>query len=161
MSSSSPARLLDRATDEPTGRDGGRRVRSHDLEPHLASPRRARVLLRHACLDWELGDAYDDAALVVTELVTNAVRHAGTPCRLTITLDTDGLRLAVRDGGPLHPALLDAGNPRRCGAGLRVVTTLAQCWGAVAHTDGKTVWARFPPRQPAEGRREGPAPCKQ
>jgi anti-sigma regulatory factor (Ser/Thr protein kinase) len=127
---------------------GSRLVRSHVLEPHLASPRRARVLLRHACLDWALGEAYDDAALVVTELVTNAVRHAGTPCRVTITLDDDGLRIAVRDQGPLHPALLDAGNPRRCGAGLRVVTTLAQSWGAVPHADGKTVWARFTPRRP-------------
>ena len=83
-------------------------ARSHVLEPHLGSPRRARVLLRRACLDWALGNAYDDAALVVTELVTNAVRHAGTPCRLTITLDGDGLRIAVRDRGPLRP-----GPPRR------------------------------------------------
>ena len=119
------------------------RVRSHVLEPHLGSPRRARVLLRRACLDWALGNAYDDAALVVTELVTNAVRHTGTPCRITVTLDGDGLRLAVRDGGPLPPALLD---DRQRGAGLRVVTTLAEHWGVVPHADGKTVWARFPPR---------------
>jgi Histidine kinase-like ATPase domain len=138
--------LLDRV--EVRTQSGGL-VREHDLEPHLASPRRARVLLRHACLDWALGDAYDDAALVVTELVANAVRHAGTPCRLTITLDADGLCLAVRDQGPVHPGLLDAGDPRRCGAGLRVVTTLTQCWGVAPHAVGKTVWARFPPRRPS------------
>jgi len=119
------------------------RVRSHVLEPHLGSPRRARVLLRRACLDWALGNAYDDAALVVTELVTNAVRHTGTPCMLTVTLDGEGLRLAVRDEGPLPPALLD---DRQRGAGLRIVTTLARHWGVVPHADGKTVWARFPPR---------------
>jgi anti-anti-sigma factor len=119
------------------------RFRSHVLEPHLGSPRRARVLLRRACLDWALGNAYDDAALVVNELVTNAVRHAGTPCRLTITLDGDGLRIAARDRGPLHPALLD---DTRCGAGLHLVATLAQRWGVLPHADGKTVWARFPPR---------------
>jgi len=122
------------------------RVRSHVLEPHLGSPRRARVLLRRACLDWALGNAYDDAALVVTELVTNAVRHAGTPCRITVTLDGDGLRIAVRDQGPLPAALVDARDLRSGGTGLRVVTTLAQHWGVVPHADGKTVWARFPPR---------------
>jgi Histidine kinase-like ATPase domain len=157
MSSPRSRLLLDRVE---VRAPGGGLVREHDLEPHLASPRRARVLLRHACLDWALGDTYDDAALVVTELVSNAVRHAGTPCRLTITLDADGLRLAVRDHGPLHPALLDAGNPRQCGAGLRVVTTLTQCWGVVPHLDGKTVWAQFPSRRPFGERHDGPDPCR-
>lgn len=134
---------------------GRRVVCSHVLEPHLGSPRRARALLRRACLDWAVGNAYDDAALVVTELVTNAVRHAGTPCRLTITLDGDGLHVAVRDRGPLHPALLD---DRQRGAGLHVVSTLVQRWGVVPHADGKTVWARFPPRQQEERRNLRP-PC--
>ena len=124
------------------------RVRSHVLEPHLGSPRRARVLLRRACLDWALGNAYDDAALVVTELVTNAVRHTGTPCMLTVTLDGEGLRLAVRDEGPLPPALLD---DRQRGAGLRIVTTLARHWGVVPHADGKTVWALFAAPPPVLG----------
>jgi hypothetical protein len=118
-------------------------IRSHVLEPHLGSPRRARALLRRACLDWALGSAYDDAALVVTELVTNAVRHTGAPCRLTVTLDGDGMHVAVRDRGPLPPAFLD---DRPCGAGLHLVANVAQAWGVVRHADGKTVWARFPPR---------------
>ena len=141
--------ILDRFGREQVAADGtgGTLVRSHVLEPHLGSPRRARVLLRRACLDWTLGDAYDDAALVVTELVTNAVRHTGAPSRLTITLDGDGLHLAVRDRGAVVPALLD---DRPCSAGLHLVTALAQCWGVVPHADGKTVWVRFP-RRPPEG----------
>ncbi len=127
--------------DTPPGRVPD--ARSHVLEPHLGSPRRARVLLRRACLDWALGNAYDDAALVVAELVTNAVRHTGTQCLLTVTVDGDGLHIAVRDRGPLHPALLD---DRQHGAGLRLVTTLVQTWGVTPEADGKTVWARFPPR---------------
>src|SRR5918994_1715029 len=67
--------------------------RSHVLDPHLASPRRARALFRRACMDWALGNAYDHAALVVNELVTNAVRHARTTCRLNIRLDALGLRV--------------------------------------------------------------------
>ena len=171
MSSSSRGRLFDRVEDAQVappsevgelggifdrfGREevaadgtGGMLVRSHVLEPHLGSPRRARVLLRRACLDWGLGDAYDDAALVVTELVTNAVRHTGAPARLTITLDGDGLQLAVHDRGAVAPALLD---DRPCSAGLHLVTTLAQCWGVVPHVGGKTVWVRFPLRRPAGG----------
>ena len=142
--------IFDRFGREEVTADGTGRtlVRSHLLEPHLGSPRRARVLLRRACLDWMLDDAYDDAGLVVTELVTNAVRHTGTPSRLTITLDGDGLHLAVRDQGALHPALLD---DRPCSAGLHLVTTIAQCWGVVPHIDGKTVWVRFPPRRPPKG----------
>jgi anti-anti-sigma regulatory factor len=121
--------------------------RYHHLESHLGSPRRARALFRRACLDWALGDAYDDAALVVNELVTNAVRHARTSCRLDIRLDARGLRVGVRDQGPLHPALLDdAGEMPRSGTGLHLVAALSCRWGAEQHVDGKTVWAQFPPR---------------
>ena len=121
--------------------------RHHILDPHLASPRRARALFRRACLDWALGNAYDDAALVVNELVTNVVRHAHTSCRLDIRLDAHGLRVEVRDQGPLPPALLDqAGHLLHCGAGLHLVATLSNRWGLEPHVDGKTVWARFSPR---------------
>lgn len=120
-------------------------ARFHVLEPHLAAPRRARALFRRACLEWAVGGAYDEAALVVTELVTNAVRHAGTSCRLAFTLDDRGLHVAVRDRGPLRPALLHR-CPTHLGSGLRVVATLAHRWGVLPHSDGKTVWAHFPAR---------------
>jgi hypothetical protein len=79
-------------------------------------------------------------------LVTNAVRHTGTSCTLTIRLDDDGLLIAVRDQGPLHPALLDDRHLLGWGIGLRVVTAMAERWGVLPHADGKTVWALFPPR---------------
>jgi anti-anti-sigma factor len=123
-----------------------RLTRYHVLEPHLGSPWRARALLRRACRDWALGNASDGAALVVTELVTNAVRHAGTPCRLDITSDEHGLRIAVRDQSPLPTPLLDGSHLMNRGVGLRVVATLAHEWGVLPHTDGKTVWALFPSR---------------
>jgi anti-anti-sigma factor len=123
-----------------------RLTRYHVLEAHLGSPRRARALLRRACLDWALDGAYDEAALVVTELVMNAVRHTGMPCRLDVTFDDDGLRVAVRDQGTSPTALLD-GHLNQCGAGLRVVATLSHRWGVVRHPDGKTVWALFTPRR--------------
>jgi anti-anti-sigma regulatory factor len=121
--------------------------RYHLLDPHLASPRRARALFRRACMDWALGNAYDHAALVVNELVTNAVRHARTSCRLDIRLDARGLRVAVRDQGPVHPALIDdTGHTPRCGTGLHLVAALSQRWGVEQHADGKTVWVDLAPR---------------
>jgi anti-anti-sigma factor len=126
--------------------------RYHVLEPHLGSPRRARALFRRACLEWALGSSYDDAALVVNELVMNSVRHAGTPCRLDIRLDGRGLRVAARDDGPVTPALLGSvDHPPPCGTGLHLVATLSCRWGVEQHVDGKTVWARLTPRRGLSG----------
>jgi hypothetical protein len=121
--------------------------RYHVLDPHLGAPRRARALFRRACLDWELGSSYAGAALVVNELVTNSVRHARTPCRLDIRLDTRGLRVGARDDGPVPSALVGCtGHSPPCGTGLRLVAELSHRWGVEQHVDGKTVWARFAPR---------------
>jgi anti-anti-sigma regulatory factor len=121
--------------------------RYHVLDPHLASPRRARALFRRACLDWALGNAYDHASLVVNELVTNAVRHAHTACRLNIRLDALGLRVAVRDRGPVPSALIDdTVHMPRSGTGLHLVAALSHRWGVEQHADGKTVWVHLAPR---------------
>jgi anti-anti-sigma regulatory factor len=121
--------------------------RYHVLDPHLASPRRARALFRRACLDWALGNAYDHAALVVNELVTNAVRHARTTCGLNIRLDALGLRVAVRDRGPVPSALIDdTVHMPRSGTGLHLVAALSHRWGVEEHADGKTVWVHLAPR---------------
>jgi len=98
-------------------------------------------------MDWALGNAYDEAALVVNELVTNAVRHARTSCRLEIRLDDRGLRVAVRDHGLVHTALIDdTGHGPRCGTGLHLVAALSHRWGVEQHADGKTVWVDLAPR---------------
>jgi hypothetical protein len=126
--------------------------RYHVLDPHPGSPRRARALFRRACLDWALGSSYDDAALVVNELVMNAVRHARTPCRLDIRLDRRGLWVGARDDAPVASALLGStGRPPPCGTGLHLVAALSHRWGVEQHVDGKTVWARFAPRPVGRG----------
>jgi anti-sigma regulatory factor (Ser/Thr protein kinase) len=56
--------------------------------------------VRSACNDWGITGIASEAALVATELVANAVEHAGTACRLRIGLDERGLHLAVRDQRP-------------------------------------------------------------
>src|SRR5689334_21632189 len=110
------------------------------------APRQARALLQAAARDWEVEeDLYQDAAIVVTELVANAVDHARTPSTLTVGWDERGLCVAVRDAhaGPVPRALpVDPTAPR--GRGLQMIAALATTWGVTTHVDGKTVWAVLP-----------------
>jgi anti-sigma regulatory factor (Ser/Thr protein kinase) len=120
-------------------------VRGHELTADLTSVARARALVRDACAVWGVDDADDDAALVANELVTNAVEHAGTGCRLKLVLDGRGLTVSVRDGrrGGLEALPpLDVTGDR--GRGLLVVAGVSRTWGVVEHADGKTVWALLP-----------------
>jgi anti-sigma regulatory factor (Ser/Thr protein kinase) len=113
------------------------------LPAEPTAPRHARALLRAAATEWEVDeDIYEDAAMIVTELVANAVDHARSSSTLTIDLDDHGLHVAVRDtcltGVPrLAPA--DPHAPR--GRGLQMVDALSTNWGVTRHGDGKTVWA--------------------
>ena len=120
-----------------------RLIAEETLAVHPAAPLLARQMLDRLPI---ARTRRKDVELMTSELVTNAVRHAGTPCRLDITSDEHGLRIAVRDLRPLPTPLLDGSHLMSRGVGLRVVATLAHEWGVVPHTDGKTVWALFPSR---------------
>jgi anti-sigma regulatory factor (Ser/Thr protein kinase) len=117
-------------------------VRDRELPADLAAPGVARAFLRDTCTDWEVPALADDAALVVTELVSNAVQHAGSESRLRIGWDDRGLWIEVRDYRPGDDA---RPRPRVLGAhhgrGLHVVAAVATHWGVSDHLDGKTVWA--------------------
>jgi anti-sigma regulatory factor (Ser/Thr protein kinase) len=84
----------------------------------------------------------DDVVLTASELATNAVRHAGTP--FTVAVSHDGvIRVEVSDLSPVLPAELEANRPDGSGRGLRMISTVADRWGAEPTADGKTVWAEF------------------
>ena len=121
----------------------GRVTRRWQLAPDAVASRVARRLVRSACEDWGVdpGVCYD-ALVVVTELVTNVVEHAGTECRLAISIGDQNLRIEVRDFDRSRPRLrstTDTGFAR--GRGLHVVASLAAHWGVTVHGDGKSVWA--------------------
>ena len=133
------------AVPSPRAAPQDRPLRHHEvaLPADPTAPRRARALLRAATQDWDLDeDLSHDAAMVVTELVANAVDHAGTPSTLRVDLDDRGLYVAVRDGRPdraPRPRPVDPTAPR--GRGLQMIDALTASWGVTVHADGKTVWA--------------------
>lgn len=87
----------------------------------------------------------DDARLVVTELLGNALRHArptDAGCLvLTMSVLPDAVRLAVADGGSATvPRLLNPASLATSGRGLGIVGTLTREWGVVGEDDGNTVF---------------------
>lgn len=112
------------------------------LEPRTTASRSARNFVSRTCLDWGLRHELASASLVVSELVTNAVIHAGTDIDLGLTRLGGRLRLAVRDGSTISPRqpVLDLG--RRRGRGLAITEAFSRIWGVLPTADGgKVVWA--------------------
>ncbi|MEU9554019.1 ATP-binding protein [Streptomyces fumanus] len=90
------------------------------------------------------GSFLDAARLVVSELVTNAARHAPGPCRLRLALVEDQVEIAVTDTGEGFPTFLPP-DPQRVGRhGLEIVTRLCDELITKPHDRGKTVYARLP-----------------
>ncbi|WP_433393474.1 ATP-binding protein [Micromonospora sp. KLBMP9576] len=114
------------------------------LEPVADACRRARELVGDACARWQLPAAAGPASLVLSELVGNVVRHAGTPMRVTLTLCRPYLHVTVADGSRAVVRERSADPRVEGGRGLMLVRELAQRWGSVPVGDGKVVWATLP-----------------
>ncbi|MFJ8629721.1 SpoIIE family protein phosphatase [Streptomyces sp. NPDC093568] len=101
---------------------------------------RARAAVREQLHEWRLAGLAEPAELMVSELVTNAVRHShGRPVELRLVRG-DTLLCEVDDDDHELPTLLSAGPQDEAGRGLRVVSTLAREWGTSRRNAGKTVW---------------------
>lgn len=109
------------------------------LEPEDATPARARRLARSALERWGLEELTDSLELLVSEVVTNAVRYASRPVTLRL-LRTDVLRCEVGDDVPQLPRLRQARATDEGGRGLYLVNKLARRWGATRLSNGKVVW---------------------
>ncbi|MGY1806664.1 ATP-binding protein [Blastococcus sp. SYSU D00669] len=121
---------------------------SVDLPPGVRSVPVARHVVVDLLRVWRAPHDRDDAALLVTELVTNVVDHVGAEAVMTLELQlADGwLQISVADGSSVQPVIreLDTGHPR--GRGLRLVQAIADRWGSEDHDGGKRVWFELAPR---------------
>ncbi|MFF8374689.1 SpoIIE family protein phosphatase [Streptomyces sp. NPDC015661] len=109
------------------------------LEPEDAAPGRARRLARRALARWDLEELTDSVELLISEVVTNAVRYAERPVTLRL-LRTDVLRCEVGDDSPQLPRQRRARDTDEGGRGLFLVNRLARRWGATRLSGGKVVW---------------------
>ncbi|MGC5052212.1 ATP-binding protein [Micromonospora sp. DT48] len=114
------------------------------LDPVATACRRARELVTDACARWNLPEAVGPASVVLSELVGNVVRHAGTPMQVTVTLHRPWLHLAVVDSSSAVVRPSKAGQRDEGGRGLLLVRELADRWGSAPAGDGKAVWATLP-----------------
>ena len=92
-----------------------------------------------------------DVALVISELLSNALRHAaplpGSKIRVAWRIDTGNVQVSVRDGGAQTvPELGEPTQGATGGRGLRIVEKLSRRWGASTGDEGTTVWAEVPVR---------------
>ncbi|MET9757913.1 SpoIIE family protein phosphatase [Streptomyces sp. NPDC006372] len=148
----------------PSGAPAPERARAYAALPGSSlAPGSARALVRAALAEWtghglpgaeHLTERLaDDALLIVSELVTNAVVHAGTDVEFECRLegddkDTAALVVEVSDH---HPSRAPRGGEPETphetpeyGRGLRLVGALSEAWGITYRTGRKTVWARLP-----------------
>jgi anti-sigma regulatory factor (Ser/Thr protein kinase) len=116
------------------------------LGPVETAPGCGRDHARQVLSDWKLGHLASDAALLVTELMTNAVtasRRDGTPICLRLLSNSGQLIIEVWDRSPSRPELRQAGCWEDHGRGLSIVEAVSHRWGW-HHTDGwKVVWCEL------------------
>ena len=105
----------------------------------------ARHAVRDTCRHLPAGTV-GDATLLVSELVTNAVRHAGGIITVVIDCDDDAVAVAVGDQSTDQPVIRDPGPQEPRGRGMRLVDSLAGHWGCnpASEGEGKTVWFSIP-----------------
>jgi serine phosphatase RsbU (regulator of sigma subunit)/anti-sigma regulatory factor (Ser/Thr protein kinase) len=115
---------------------------SASLPADQRSPAQARRHLRAALAPAGLEHVLDDALVLVTELVTNAVVHAGTAVELHLDTTAPGLRVEVVDHGPGSSLTLRAPAPEssESGRGLHILDALASRWGTTHGPGSKSVW---------------------
>ncbi|MEW2288403.1 ATP-binding SpoIIE family protein phosphatase [Streptomyces sp. NPDC047841] len=124
-----------------TRRLGSDDVATWELPAGLASASEARRHVAEKLTEWGLEEAVATTELIVSELVTNAVRHAGPPVRLRLIRQGTGLICEVSDNSSTSPHLRWARTFDESGRGLFIVAQLTRSWGTRQHAHGKTVWA--------------------
>ena len=126
------------------------------LQPSLRAPAQARRWLSTTCRDLGCADLAPAAEILVSELTTNAVLHAGTDSVLEADYEDRVLVVSVSDEQPGDFTFDGPNIDAEGGRGLCIVDDLANAWGVVPTTTGKSVWfalwRRNPTQPPSHGR---------
>ena len=128
---------------------------SEVLPPEPASVRAARRLVASAITASDHDELLDLATLLVSEVVTNSVLHAGTEIHLRCQPKGAGVRVEVFDRSTLSPSVRHYDAEAMTGRGLALVSMLATSWGVDFEGGGKTVWFEL---GGGEGREEALSP---
>ena len=113
------------------------------LPAEPAAVSRARAWAAQLCQQWNAGDVCDDAALLVSELVNNAILHAGTELLVELSRAGNTILIAVTDGSTRPVRLRTSAPQAKAGRGLLLVDALSTRWGVTAWPTGKRVWAEL------------------
>ncbi|MGW9031588.1 SpoIIE family protein phosphatase [Streptomyces sp. NPDC055722] len=114
-------------------------IASRDLPAEPTAARTARQMAARQLSEWGLEHLVPDTELIVSELVTNAIRHGAGPIRLRL-IQHQVLTCEVFDSGTCYPRLRHARIVDENGRGLLMVAQLARRWGFRPTTCGKLVW---------------------
>ncbi|MFH9707019.1 SpoIIE family protein phosphatase [Streptomyces luteogriseus] len=123
-------------------------VATWDLAFQTASVRTARTLTGDRLAQWQLDELIFSAELIVSELVTNAIRHAHGPVQLRLIRTENRLICAVSDHSSTSPHLRRATACEEGGRGMFLVAQFALRWGTRYTHDGKIIWAELPNPRP-------------
>lgn len=96
--------------------------------------------MQHALEQSDCADFAEGALVAVSELVTNALVHAGSSVRVGVLVEGGGMRVEVADGSPHLPANREYADTSGTGRGLHLVQDLSDRWGAHRTSTGKVVW---------------------
>ncbi|MFI2411627.1 SpoIIE family protein phosphatase [Streptomyces sp. NPDC018947] len=134
------------------------------FEPVGRSVASARSFVRDTLQGWGHADVVDDAVVLTSELVTNAVVHAGTSADVVCLRSDDGVRIEVADRYPerevpIQGSAVNMGSPdREGGRGLQLCAALAGRWGVEYTPTHKNVWFQLAlPDRPVGTRSAGPS----
>jgi anti-sigma regulatory factor (Ser/Thr protein kinase) len=110
----------------------------------VRAPGRARQFVAAAFCSMHASGVLDEAELLVSELVTNAVRYGTPPIWLRVECD-DSHEMVVRvaDADPAPPTLMEADWADESGRGLALVDVISDDWGVESLPEGKQVWFRL------------------